>query len=86
MMEKLKTLPTLHPAQHRYHYSNMAFAIAGLIVEQRSGLEYQAYMSERILAPLALSGTRPYYPLDLRGDQLAIGYAGMGRSGIRGSI
>ena len=86
MMEKLKTMSTLHPAQHRYHYSNMAFALAGQIVEQRSGQEYQAYMRENILAPLGLSSTRPYYPLELRGDQLAIGYAGMGRSGIRAPL
>jgi CubicO group peptidase (beta-lactamase class C family) len=40
-------------------------------------------MEENILDPLGLTNTRAYYPLELRGDQLAIGYAGMGRSGIR---
>lgn len=84
--EKLKTTSTLYPAQHRYSYSNLAFSLAGQIVHQRSGQEYQAYIRANILDPLGMSSTRPYYPNKLRGDQLAIGYAGMGRSGIRAPL
>ena len=83
MIEALKTQSTLYPSRHRYEYSNLGFAIAGEIVRERSGQEYQAYMKANILDPLGLSSTRTYYPEELRGDELAIGYTGMGRSGIR---
>jgi len=35
--------------------------------------------AQQILRPLNLTDTRPYYPDDLRGDQLAIGYTGIHR-------
>jgi CubicO group peptidase (beta-lactamase class C family) len=83
MIDKLKTQHTLYPAQRHYQYSNLALSLAGEIVQERSGQEYQAYVKANILGPLGLSNTRPYYPEELRGDQLAIGYTGMGRSGTR---
>jgi len=83
MIEKLKTQSTLYPAQRHYQYSNLALSLAGEIVQERSGQEYQAYIEANILDPLGLSSTRTYYPEKLRGDELAIGYTGMGRSGTR---
>ncbi len=83
MIEALKTQSTLYPATRRLEYSNLGFAIAGEIVQERSGQEYQAYMKANILDPLGLSNTRTYYPEEMRGDELAIGYVGIGRSGTR---
>jgi CubicO group peptidase (beta-lactamase class C family) len=83
MIEKLKTQSTLYPAQRQYQYSNLALSLAGEIVQERSGQEYQAYIRANILDPLGLSSTRTYYPEKLRGDELAIGYTGMDRSGTR---
>jgi CubicO group peptidase (beta-lactamase class C family) len=83
MIEKLKTQSTLYPAQRQYQYSNLALSLAGEIVQERSGQEYQAYVKANILDPLGLGNTRPYYPEELRGEELAIGYTGMGRSGTR---
>jgi CubicO group peptidase (beta-lactamase class C family) len=83
MIEKLKTQRTLYPAQRHYQYSNLAVSLAGEIVQERSGQEYQAYIKANILDPLGLSSTRTYYPEEMRGDEMAIGYTGMGRSGTR---
>jgi CubicO group peptidase (beta-lactamase class C family) len=41
----------------RWHYSNLAFALLGEVVARRSGLEYEDYVRERLLAPLALERT-----------------------------
>ncbi len=83
MIEKLKTQRTLYPAQRHYQYSNLALSLAGEIVQEQSGQEYQAYIKANILDPLRLSSTRTYYPEKMRGDELAIGYTGMQRDGTR---
>jgi CubicO group peptidase (beta-lactamase class C family) len=46
----------LAPAQS-HHYSNLAFALLGLVVARRSGMPYTAYVEERILRPLGLERT-----------------------------
>jgi len=83
MMERLKSQKTLYPAQRNYQYSNLAMTLLGEIVQERSGQDYQAYIQAKILAPLGLTNTRTYYPEDKHGKELAIGYIGMTRSGIR---
>ncbi len=83
MIEKLKAQSTLYPAQRHYQYSNLALSLAGEIVQERSGKEYQAYIKANILGPLGMSSTRTYYPEKMRGEGLAIGYTGMDRSGAR---
>ena len=47
------------------------------------GVQIYDYIKGQILEPLGLSNTRTYYPVEMRGDQLAIGYTGMHRSGKR---
>lgn len=83
VIEKLKSQNTLYPAQYYYQYSNLALTLAGEIVQERSGQDYQEYVKVNILDPLGLSNTRPFYPEEKRGKELAIGYTGIGRSGIR---
>ncbi len=39
----------------RFHYSNLAFALLGIVVERASGLPYADYVRERLLAPLGLA-------------------------------
>ena len=41
----------------RFHYSNLAFAVLGLLVERVSGLPYERYLQERILGPLGIERT-----------------------------
>jgi CubicO group peptidase (beta-lactamase class C family) len=45
------------PPGARWHYSNLAFALLGEVVARRSGLEYEDYVTERLLKPLGLTRT-----------------------------
>ncbi len=83
VIDRLGAQETLYPAERYFQYSNLGLALAGEVVQERSGQEYSAYVRERILQPLGLHDTRTYYPEDLRGDQLAIGYTGIHRRGTR---
>jgi hypothetical protein len=46
----------LGPAQ-AHHYSNLAFALLGQVVAQKSGLPYTQYVDESIIRPLGLTRT-----------------------------
>src|SRR5689334_7554707 len=45
------------PPGARWHYSNLAFAALGLVVERASGQPYEEYVRERLLEPLGLTRT-----------------------------
>jgi len=52
----------LAPGQ-RWHYSNLAFALLGEVVERTSGLPYRRYLEERLLGPVDLERTT-FDPVD----------------------
>lgn len=83
MIEYLSEQETLYPSESLYQYSNLALSLAGEIISETSGENYQAYMKSHILDPLGLEDTRSYYPEDLRGEQMAIGYTGIHRNNQR---
>ena len=43
------------PAGARFHYSNLAFALLGIVVERVSGIPYKDYVRERLLEPVGLT-------------------------------
>ena len=43
------------PSGARFHYSNLAFALLGIVVERVSGLPYQDYVRERLFEPVGLT-------------------------------
>ncbi len=45
------------PPGTRFHYSNLAFAVLGVLVERLSGMRYDEYLRERILGPLGMERT-----------------------------
>ncbi len=47
----------------RWHYSNLAFALLGEVIERASGLPYRRYLEERLLEPVALERTT-FEPVD----------------------
>lgn len=83
VIDRLSAQETLYPSQTYFQYSNLGWTLAGEIVQERSAQEYATYINRNILQPLGLSNTRSYYPENLRGEQLAIGYTGMHRAGTR---
>jgi CubicO group peptidase (beta-lactamase class C family) len=56
-------LETLDRAEHvlppgaRFHYSNLAFALLGIVVERVSGVPYRDYVEQRLLQPVGLTRT-----------------------------
>jgi CubicO group peptidase (beta-lactamase class C family) len=56
-------LETLDRAEHvlppgaRFHYSNLAFALLGIVVERVSGVAYRDYVEQRLLQPVGLTRT-----------------------------
>ncbi|MES1248035.1 MAG: serine hydrolase domain-containing protein, partial [Actinomycetota bacterium] len=45
------------PPGQRFHYSNLAFALLGVVVERVSGLPYRDYVEQRLLQPVGLTRT-----------------------------
>ena len=86
IIDRLTTQQTLYPVQTYFQYSNLALTLAGEIVQEISGEDYATYINQNILEPLGLSDTRTYYPEELRGEQMAIGYTGLHREGTRDPV
>jgi CubicO group peptidase (beta-lactamase class C family) len=43
------------PSGARFHYSNLAFALLGIVIERVSGLSYQDYVRARLFEPVGLT-------------------------------
>jgi CubicO group peptidase (beta-lactamase class C family) len=86
MISRLDAQETLYPAHKYFQYSNLAWTLAGEIVAETSGQSYDGYVREHILDPLGLADTRSFYPNDLRGEELAIGYTGFQRDQARDPV
>ncbi|MEN9933368.1 MAG: hypothetical protein RIS17_1941, partial [Pseudomonadota bacterium] len=80
---ELKTLmagrQAAYPPQTRWKYSNLAFAIAGLIVEQVSGKRWADYVDANIIKPLGMTATS----IDKPDPGLATPYASRKPDGTR---
>jgi CubicO group peptidase (beta-lactamase class C family) len=57
LIDSMSTLEfVLKPAQ-QHHYSNLAYALLGRLVSEKSGRPFVEYVDERIIGPLGLSRT-----------------------------
>ena len=57
LLETLGDAEQVLPPGARFHYSNLAFALLGVVVERVSGIPYAQYVQEKLLAPLGLTRT-----------------------------
>jgi CubicO group peptidase (beta-lactamase class C family) len=57
LVETLERAEQVLPPGARFHYSNLAFALLGIVVEHVSGLAYPDYVRRRLLEPLGLERT-----------------------------
>jgi CubicO group peptidase (beta-lactamase class C family) len=55
LLETLAEAELVLPSGARFHYSNLAFALLGIVVERVSGLPYMDYVRERLFAPVGLT-------------------------------
>jgi CubicO group peptidase (beta-lactamase class C family) len=54
LLETLAQAELVLPSGARFHYSNLAFALLGIVVERVSGLPYQDYVRDRLFEPIGL--------------------------------
>jgi CubicO group peptidase (beta-lactamase class C family) len=74
---------TLYSSRTKYQYSNLGLSLAGYVVEKASGQPYHEYVRQHVLGPLGMSDTYSEMPHQHIGGQLATGYSGITREGIR---
>lgn len=55
LLETLAQAELVLPAGERFHYSNLAFALLGIVVERLSGMPYTDYIRERLFEPVGLT-------------------------------
>jgi CubicO group peptidase (beta-lactamase class C family) len=65
-----------------YEYSNMGFAMLGLIIKNVSGMSYQKYITERIFKPLGMLDTYWEYA-DIPAHKLAHGYRWLNNAWVK---
>ena len=80
--EKLGSQATIYPAERYYQYSNLGLALAGEVVAEHSGTDYDSYVRNNILQPLGLDDTDTGFPTDDREPRVATGYAYPGRDQV----
>jgi CubicO group peptidase (beta-lactamase class C family) len=57
LVETFERAEQVLPPGARFHYSNLAFALLGIVVERASGTPYAEYVEQRLLEPLGLGRT-----------------------------
>jgi len=63
------------PLGERWRYNNSAYALAGLIVEKVSGVDYETYIVENILKPVGATTPHPINPTPEMTEMMANPYA-----------
>lgn len=59
------------PSEGRFRYSNMAYELLGLMIAQRSGMSYEAYMKRKFLEPLGMKDST-FLTFERTGGSLAL--------------
>src|SRR5262249_25288958 len=57
LLDTLDRAEGVLPPGARFHYSNLAFALLGILVERVSGIPYAQYVETKLLQPLGLEQT-----------------------------
>jgi CubicO group peptidase (beta-lactamase class C family) len=55
LLETLAEAELVLPSGARFHYSNLAYALLGVVVERTSGMPYKDYIRERLFEPVGLT-------------------------------
>jgi CubicO group peptidase (beta-lactamase class C family) len=55
LLETLEQAEMVLPSGARFHYSNLAFALLGIVVERASGQPYMDYIREHLFEPVGLT-------------------------------
>ncbi len=76
VVERLAHVPLKDGFRAGYHYDNILFAVAQLVVEEVSGQRFDEYLAQHFFQPLGMTETRFNFHYLKPGDHdVAIGYA-----------
>jgi len=74
-LEEIATsLETLQAVGETWRYNNSAYALAGLLIENISGMSYEQYIVERVLAPVGATTDHPITPTAKMAELMAFNY------------
>jgi CubicO group peptidase (beta-lactamase class C family) len=73
--------PRTYPPGERFIYSNYAYALAALVVEESSGMSFDQYAAEHVFAPLGMTSSR-YLTAPPAPATMATGYQYVGREQV----
>ena len=81
LRELLERSPSPFASSERFHYSNLAYSLLGLVIESTTGRTYTEHMRSAVIEPLGLADTEPDFAPE-RADRYAAGHthAGDGRA------
>lgn len=74
LAEVVPELYSIRPPETKFEYNNYGYALAGLLVEKISGLEYENYVCEHVLKPLGVTTPRPIRPTPEMVEMMALPY------------
>jgi len=83
MFGSLSTQATEHAVGTEISYSNIGYALLGLIIEEVTGISYKNYVEASIFQPLNMSNSFVEMQSSLYGNKHAIGYTAVNRNGKR---
>lgn len=68
-------LHSIRPPEEKYEYNNNAYGLAGYLIEQVTGTDYETYIVEQVLRPLGVTTPSPVNPTPEMVELLALPYA-----------
>ena len=68
------SMKSVEPVGKTWRYNNSAFAVAGLVIANISGMSYEDYIIKKVLAPLGATTTRPIFPTPAMVEMMALPY------------
>ena len=73
VLTRLKKQKTILPSGDQFKYSNLAYGLLGMIVEQKSGQTFADYVEKKIMKPLGMNDSSVVFR-DASKAKLAVGY------------
>lgn len=58
VLARMAKLPIPQRFREQYGYQNLMFLVAGLIVQRRSGMTWEEFVEQRLMAPLGMTASR----------------------------
>ena len=83
LYESLSKLETIHPVGTDTGYSNIGYALLGMIVEKVTGDSYKNFIESNLFQPLDMADSFVEIQSSLYGNRHAIGYTAINRNGKR---